>query len=99
MTLKTNRMKVEVTKATGALRFLNASGNVLIAQNPDPGCFSVASQYMFGSAIMVSPITSYNATSRSVYLPSGTTWYDFWTGAASAGSKTITAAAGCCRRP
>lgn len=56
----------------------------------DPGCYSVASQYMFGSAIMVSPVTSYNATSRSVYLPSGTTWYDFWTGAASSGGKTIT---------
>src|SRR5581483_6886573 len=41
-------------------------------------------QYMFGPAFLVSPITSYNARSRTVYLPAGATWYDFWTGARAA---------------
>lgn len=65
----------------------------------DPKCYNIGSQYMFGSAIMVSPVTSYRANSRSVYLPSGTTWYDFWTGAASDGGTTITAAAGIMSMP
>ncbi len=30
---------------------------------------------------------------RSVYLPAGTTWFDFWTGKTFAGGQTITAAA------
>ena len=34
-------------------------------------------EYMFGSAFLVAPITTSGATSRSVYLPSGETWYDF----------------------
>ena len=46
-------------------------------------------EYMFGSAFLVAPITTQGATSRSVYLPTGATWYDFWSGAASAGGTTI----------
>ena len=47
-------------------------------------------EYMFGSAFLVAPITTSGATSRSVYLPSGTTWYDFWSGASSAGGTSVT---------
>jgi alpha-D-xyloside xylohydrolase len=53
-----------------------------------------ASQFMFGPAFMICPITSSEtATSRPVYLPAGT-WYDFWTGAPLAGAagRTVTAA-------
>jgi alpha-D-xyloside xylohydrolase len=38
-------------------------------------------EYMFGTAFLVAPVTSYQARQRSVYLPKGTIWYDFWTGA------------------
>jgi alpha-D-xyloside xylohydrolase len=47
-------------------------------------------EYMFGSAFLVSPITTSGAISRSVYLPAGATWYDFWTGATSAGGASVT---------
>jgi alpha-D-xyloside xylohydrolase len=54
----------------------------------------ITSQFMFGPAFMICPITSSEtATSRPVYLPTGT-WYDFWTGAPSTGAagRTVTAA-------
>lgn len=53
----------------------------------------VGDQFMFGPALLVSPVTSYNARSRSVYLPTAAGWYDLWTGARLAGGATITAAA------
>lgn len=53
----------------------------------------IADQYLFGPALLVSPVTAYKARSRPVYLPAGADWYDFWTGAMSAGGQTIDAAA------
>jgi alpha-D-xyloside xylohydrolase len=53
----------------------------------------ISDQYMFGPALLVSPITTYNARTRSVYLPTAAGWYDFWTGVRSAGGASITAAA------
>ncbi len=52
----------------------------------------ICSQYMFGPAFMVNPVTSPGVTTRQVYLPA-TTWYDFWTGSSIAGGTTITAPA------
>ncbi|HEU5077973.1 MAG TPA: TIM-barrel domain-containing protein [Opitutaceae bacterium] len=50
-------------------------------------------EFMFGPAFLVSPVTTYRARSRSVYLPgnASTTWYDFWTGKARAGGETFAA--------
>jgi len=45
-------------------------------------------EYLFGPAILVSPVTTQGATSRSVYLPQAT-WYDFWTGEKVEGGKRI----------
>ncbi len=59
----------------------------------DPKVFSIADQFMFGPAIMVNPVTKAGATSRSVYLPAGCKWIDFWTGKTYAGGQTIEAAA------
>ncbi|MBC8132835.1 MAG: alpha-xylosidase, partial [Deltaproteobacteria bacterium] len=53
----------------------------------------IGDQYMFGPALLVSPVTTYNARSRAVYLPTAPGWYDFWTGTREAGGATITAAA------
>lgn len=64
----------------------------------DPKVYGIKDQYLFGPAFLVNPITSAGATSRSVYLPAGS-WYDFWTGAASTGGKTIDAAAPIDRMP
>ena len=60
----------------------------------DPGARETTDQYMFGPALLVSPVTEYGARSRPVYLPPTTGgWYDFWTGASLGGGRTIEAAA------
>jgi alpha-D-xyloside xylohydrolase len=53
----------------------------------------VADEYMFGPAFLVSPVTSYMARARAVYLPPATGWYDLWTGARREGGQWIQAAA------
>jgi alpha-D-xyloside xylohydrolase len=40
---------------------------------------NIGDQYLFGPALMVSPVTEPGATSRHVYFPNAA-WYDFWTG-------------------
>jgi alpha-D-xyloside xylohydrolase len=55
--------------------------------------WSVDDQYMFGPALLVAPVTVFGARSRSVYLPAGSGWYDFATGAYQAGGRSVTAAA------
>ncbi|MEK7395237.1 MAG: glycoside hydrolase family 31 protein [Fibrobacterota bacterium] len=55
----------------------------------DPNVKSVGSQYMYGPAFMVSPVTTEGATNRSVYFPGGQ-WYDFWTGQLRNGGNQMT---------
>jgi len=50
-------------------------------------------EYMFGPAFLVAPITEQGATSRQVYLPAGTDWYNYWTNVKFKGGQTITVAA------
>ncbi len=50
-------------------------------------------EYMFGPAFLVAPVTDQGVSSRPVYLPVGTDWYDWWTGRRFRGGQTITAAA------
>jgi alpha-D-xyloside xylohydrolase len=57
----------------------------------DTNVFDLRDQYMFGPALMACPVTAAGVTNRNVYLPSGTTWYDFWTGQTNAGGQTIAA--------
>jgi alpha-D-xyloside xylohydrolase len=45
---------------------------------------------MFGPAILVAPVTDQGRTSRDVYLPAGTDWYNFWTNQRIHGGQTIT---------
>jgi alpha-D-xyloside xylohydrolase len=54
----------------------------------------LADQYLFGPAFLVAPVTTYQARTRSVYLPSTPGgWYLFWTGAAAGGGGTVSAPA------
>ncbi|MBK8022623.1 MAG: DUF5110 domain-containing protein [Chloroflexi bacterium] len=69
----------------------------------DPNTYNVDDQYMFGPALLVNPVTNpmyymANSTpldvpgkSRTVYLPKGTHWYDFWTHKQYAGEQIIVA--------
>jgi len=45
----------------------------------DPNTAAITDEYMFGPALLIAPITDQGATSRDVYLPAGTDWYNFWT--------------------
>ncbi len=67
----------------------------------DAQVYTIPDQYMFGSAFMVSPVTTQLFTgagadakqkTRSVYLPKATTWFDFWTGQQLQGGQTVAAA-------
>jgi alpha-glucosidase (family GH31 glycosyl hydrolase) len=48
---------------------------------------------MFGPAFLVAPVTEQGATSRQVYLPAGSDWYNFWTNERIKGGQTVKAAA------
>jgi alpha-D-xyloside xylohydrolase len=52
-----------------------------------------AYQYMFGKSFLVAPVTEPNVSSWAVYLPSSTSWYDFWTGKRFKGGQTVQTAA------
>jgi len=54
---------------------------------------AIGDQFMFGPAFLASPVTTYRARRRAVYLPQGSGWYDFWTGQYLPGGQTIDAAA------
>ncbi len=50
-------------------------------------------EYMFGPALLVAPVTEQGATSRKVYLPAGHDWYNYWTNQRYPGGQTITVSA------
>jgi alpha-D-xyloside xylohydrolase len=54
---------------------------------------NIADEYMFGSSLLVAPVTEYKARTRAVYLPAGVRWYDFYTGKVFDGGQQITAPA------
>jgi alpha-D-xyloside xylohydrolase len=55
----------------------------------DPHVADMGDEYMFGPAFLVAPVTEQGATSRSVYLPAGTDWYNYWTNQRFRGGQTI----------
>lgn len=55
-------------------------------------------EYLFGPAILVSPVYTQGVTSRAVYLPQAA-WYDFWTGEKVEGAQHIQADAPLARLP
>ena len=57
----------------------------------DPKVADVPDEYMFGPAFLVAPVTEQGATHRSVYLPAGCDWYNYWTNERLKGGQSITA--------
>ncbi len=49
----------------------------------------IGDEYIFGKSILVAPVTS-PVKSRSLYLPAGIRWIDFWTGEQQEGGREIT---------
>ena len=59
----------------------------------DPAAVSCEDAYLLGDDLLVAPLLEEDAVSRAVYLPEGD-WYDFFTGAAYQGGRTVTAGGG-----
>lgn len=56
----------------------------------DPEAQKISDQFLFGPALLINPITTEGATQRTVYLPAGRDWVDFWTGKRVDGGQRIT---------
>ncbi len=59
----------------------------------DSRAANVPDEYMYGPAFLVAPVAEQGATQRSVYLPAGCDWYNYWTNERFLGGQTIVAAA------
>jgi alpha-glucosidase/alpha-D-xyloside xylohydrolase len=57
----------------------------------DPNVAAIGDEYMFGPAFLVAPVTDQGATSRKVYLPAETDWYNYWTNERLKGGQTVDA--------
>ena len=55
----------------------------------DPKVADIPDEYMYGPAFLVAPVTEQGATRRTVYLPAGCDWYDYWTNRRLHGGQTI----------
>lgn len=69
----------------------------------DKNALNLNDEYMFGKSILVCPVTEKmysnemkedfaTVKSRTLYLPKGTNWIDFWTGETLQGGQTVTKA-------
>ncbi len=54
----------------------------------DQNVYEIGDQYMFGDALMICPVTTKGAQTRTVYLPAGD-WFDYWTGKKYSGNQYI----------
>jgi alpha-D-xyloside xylohydrolase len=59
----------------------------------DKEAWQVDDEFLLGPDVLVAPILSPGATTRSVYLPAGARWKDAWTGQVCEGGTVIDAAA------
>jgi alpha-D-xyloside xylohydrolase len=55
----------------------------------DPKVRDIGDQFMFGPALLVSPVLEQDATKRRLYLPDSPAWYDFWTGETASGHSYL----------
>jgi alpha-glucosidase len=54
----------------------------------DKNVHDITDQYLLGANIMVCPVTTKGAQTRTVYLPEGA-WYDYWTGKIYTGKQYV----------
>ncbi len=59
----------------------------------DPRAQNISDQFLFGPTLLINPVTDEGATQRTLYLPTGSDWVDFWTGKRLSGGQSITAEA------
>jgi alpha-D-xyloside xylohydrolase len=56
----------------------------------DAKAATMTDEYMLGPAFLVAPVTDQGVTTREVYLPAGTAWYNYWTNEKMHGGQTVT---------
>jgi alpha-D-xyloside xylohydrolase len=59
----------------------------------DDRTWNIRDQFMFGPALLVSPVEQDLTRERPVYLPKNAQWYDFWTGERSNGGQQLQSSA------
>ena len=64
----------------------------------DRKVWDIKDEFMLGN-LLVCPVTELGAKQRTVYLPAGTTWWDFWTNEKLHGANTLQAEAPIDRLP
>jgi alpha-D-xyloside xylohydrolase len=57
----------------------------------DPRVADIPDEYMYGPAFLVAPVTEQGATKRTVYLPAGCDWYNYWTNERLHGGQSVVA--------
>ncbi len=57
----------------------------------DSNAANIPDEYMYGPAFLVAPVTEQGVTHRTVYLPAGCDWYNYWTNERLHGGQTIVA--------
>jgi len=55
----------------------------------DPNVAQVGDEYMLGPALLVAPVTQQGVQSRTVYLPAGADWYNYWTNEKLNGGQSV----------
>ena len=92
------RMRYALTPTTYSMAWKQHRGSYTMARPlafdfaKDTKVLDLKDEYMFGD-FLVCPVTAPSATNRSVYLPEGVRWHDYWTSQTLVGGQTITAAA------
>jgi len=54
----------------------------------DTDTWNLSDQFMIGDSLLVAPVVTQGATTKSVYFPEGT-WYDVWTGESLEGGRRV----------
>ena len=55
----------------------------------DPKCYDEGINFMFGDSLLVANVVEKGATARSIYLPEGDIFYNFYTRQPYTGGQTI----------
>lgn len=55
----------------------------------DSAVWEIDDEYLFGSDLLIAPVTEYGARERDVYLPSGVMWVNAYTGELYDGGQTL----------
>ena len=59
----------------------------------DPNVWTICDQYLFGSELLIAPVTEYGQRERMVYLPQGAEWTEVRSGQRYQGGQTVKAEA------